>query len=376
MAALCIPGTEAREAESILRVDLLRRRFVAYYGIVALATAAGPRILLENSLITRRAFNSAALSLSGGLLAQPGWSQDVWPSRMIRFVVPFPPGGANDVIGRVMADKLSKSLGVTVVVENKPGAGGTIGAAAAAKAEPDGSTIMIGYIGNLGYAPTIYSNLSYDPVTSFAPIALIAKVPNILVVNPSLPIRTVKELIGYTNDNPDKMAYSSGGNGTAAHIGMAYLCHATGMRMVHVPYRGTAPSITDLISGQVQVTMTGWPGAGPFVKSGQLRAIGVSSAVRVPYAPDIPTIAESGVPEFEAVQWYGIVAPAKTPEPILARLNREILSVLNAPELVSHLTNEGALVASSTPGEFSDFMQSEIARWRKIIMEAKIERAS
>lgn len=327
-------------------------------------------------MITRRAFNSVALGLSGGLLTRPAWSQDNWPTRLIRFVVPFPPGGANDVIGRVMADKLSKSLGVTVVVENKPGAGGTIGAAAAAKADPDGSTIMIGYIGNLGYAPTIYGNLPYDPLTSFAPIALIAKVPNILVVNPSLPIKTVKELIDYTNANPGKMAYSSGGNGTAAHIGMAYLCHETGLKMVHVPYRGTAPSITDLISGQVQVTMTGWPGAGPFVKSGQLRAIGVSSAKRVPYAPDIPTIAESGVPGFEAVQWYGIVAPAKTPEPLIARLNREMSAVLNSSEMVNHLNNEGALATTSTPGEFSDYMKSEIARWRKIITDARIERAS
>jgi tripartite-type tricarboxylate transporter receptor subunit TctC len=279
----------------------------------------------------------ATLSFSGGLLVRPAPAQDNWPSRLIRFVVPFPPAGANDVIGRVIADKLSKALGVTVVVENKPGAGGTIGAATVAKAEPDGYTIMIGYIGNRGYAPTIYSNLPYDPPTSFAPISLIAKVPNILVVNPSLPVRNVRELIDYTKANPAKMAYSSGGNGTAAHIGMAYLCHETGMKMVHVPYRGTAPSVTDLISGQVQVTMSGWPGTSPFVKSGQLRAIGVSSTVRVPYAPDIPTIAESGVPGFDAVQWYGIVAPAKTPDPILGRLNREISAVLNAPELISHL---------------------------------------
>ena len=327
-------------------------------------------------MITRRSFSRAAIGLAGGLLARPAIAQDRWPSRPIRFVVPFPPGGANDVIGRVIADKLSKSLDATVVVENKPGAGGTIGAAAAAKADPDGYTIMIGYIGNLGYAPTIYSKLPYDPTTSFAPITLIAKVPNILVVNPSLPIQKVRDLIDYTNANPDKMAYSSGGNGTAAHIGMAYLCHATGMKMVHVPYRGTAPSVTDLISGQVQVTMSGWPGTGPFVKSGQLRAIGVSSAARVPYAPDISTIAESGVPSFEAVQWYGIVAPANTPEPIVDRLNREISAALKAPELIGHLTNEGALPATSTPEEFRDYIKSEITRWRKVIVDAGIERAS
>jgi len=313
---------------------------------------------------------------AGSLLAPRSFAADAWPSRLIRFVIPFPPAGANDVIGRIMADKLSKALGVTVVVENKPGAGGTIGAAAVAKADPDGYTIMIGYIGNLGYAPTIYGNLPYDPVTSFEPVSLVAKVPNVLVVNPSLPIHNVAELIAYTKANPGKMTYSSGGNGTAAHIGMAYLCHETGISMVHVPYRGTAPSITDLISGQVQVTMTGWPGAGPFVKSGQLRAIGMSSLVRVPYAPEIPTIAESGVPGFEAVQWYGIVAPAKTPEPIVARLNREIAGMLNAPDLASYLTNEGALATRSTPEEFRAYMKSEIARWRQVINDAGIPRAS
>jgi tripartite-type tricarboxylate transporter receptor subunit TctC len=328
---------------------------------------------VEDGMITRRDFNIAALGLSGSLLAKPALAQDKWPSRLIRFVVPFPPGGANDVIGRVMADKLSKSLGATVVVENKPGAGGTIGAAAVAKADPDGYTIMIGYIGNLGYAPTIYKNLPYDPLASFAPISYLATVPAILVVNPKLPVHSVKELIDYTKNNPDKMAYSSGGNGTAAHIGMAYLCHQTGMKMVHVPYRGTGPSVTDLIAGQVQVTMSAWPGTGPFVKTGQLRAIGVSSAERVSYAPEIPTIAESGVAGFEAVQWYGIVAPANTPAPIVDRLNHEIAGMLHSPDLLKYLNNEGALARSSTPQALHDHIKSEIARWRKVIVDAKIQ---
>jgi tripartite-type tricarboxylate transporter receptor subunit TctC len=335
---------------------------------------------MENDMITRRDFNLAALATGGSLLAPAAMAQnktqDNWPSRLIRFVVPFPPGGANDVIGRVMADKLAKALNATVVVENKPGAGGTIGAAAVAKSEPDGYPIMIGYIGNLGYAPTIYSNLPYDPATSFAPVSLVAKVPNVLVVNPKLPIHSVKDLIDYAKKNPGKMAYSSGGNGTAAHIGMAYLCHAAGLKMVHVPYRGTTPSVTDLIAGQVQVTMTGWPGAGPFVKSGQLRAIAVSSSVRVPYAPDLPTIAEAGVPGFEAVQWYGIVAPAKTPAPIIERLNKEIGGMLDSPDLAKYLTNEGALAEKSTPAQFTAFMKAEIERWRKIIIDSGIQRAS
>ena len=291
-------------------------------------------------------------------------------------MVPFPPGGANDVIGRVMADKLSKSLDATVVVENKPGAGGTIGAAAAAKADPDGYTIMIGYIGNLGYAPTIYSNLPYDPLTSFAPIYVHRQ-------GTGYPGRQSK-LADSEGQGPDRLHQcQSGQDGVQFRRQRHRGAHrhgiplpSTGMKMVHVPYRGTAPSVTDLISGQVQVTMSGWPGTGPFVKSGQLRAIGVSSAARVPYAPDIPTIAESGVPRFEAVQWYGIVAPANTPEPIVDRLNHEISIALKAPELIGHLTNEGALPATSTPEEFRDYIKSEIARWRKIIVDAGIERAS
>jgi tripartite-type tricarboxylate transporter receptor subunit TctC len=327
-------------------------------------------------MTTRRQFNLALLATGGSVLAPRASAADAWPSRLIHFVVPFPPAGSNDVIGRVMADKLSKALGVTVVVENKAGAGGTIGAAAVAKAAPDGYTIMIGYIGNLGYAPTIYGNLPYDPVTSFEPVSLVAKVPNVLVVNPSLPIHSVAKLIAYTKANPGKMAFSSGGNGSAAHIGMAYLCHEAGISMVHVPYRGTAPSIADLIAGQVQVTMTGWPGAGGFVKSGRLRAIGVSSLTRVPYAPDIPTIAESGLPGFEAVQWYGIVAPAGTPAPIVARLNKEIAGMLESPELTKYLVNDGALAMRSSPEEFRSYIKSEIARWRKVIDDAGIPHAS
>ncbi|HEY4313120.1 MAG TPA: tripartite tricarboxylate transporter substrate binding protein [Pirellulales bacterium] len=323
-------------------------------------------------MLNRREFAIAAMAASASQIF-PASAEEVWPSRLIRLVVPFPPAGANDVIGRVMADKLSKALGQTVIVENKPGAGGTIGATAVANAEPDGYTIMIGYIGNLAYARTIYKKLPYDPSTSFSAVSLVAKVPNVLVVNQSLPIYNVKDLIAYTKQNPGKMAFSSGGNGTAAHIGMAYLCHVAGISMVHVPYRGTAPSITDLIAGQVQATMAGWPGIRPFVQSGQVRAIGISSKVRVPYAPEIPTIAESGLPDFEAVQWYGIVAPSKTPKPIVNRLNAEIGTLLESPDLQKYMTNDGALPEKSTPEEFQKYIASEIERWRGVITEAGIE---
>lgn len=324
-------------------------------------------------MLSRRQFAASALALaaSGGRAG----AESTWPPKTIRFVIPFPPAGANDVIGRIMADKLAKALNVTVVVDNRPGAGGTIGAAAVSKMEPDGSAIMVGYIGNLGYAPTIYEKLPYDPVNSFEPISLVAKVPNVLVVNPSLPIKSVEDLVHYSTNNPGKMAYSSGGNGTAAHIGMAYLCKMARLQMIHVPYRGTAPSLMDLIAGRVQVTMAGWPGIGPFVKSGQLRAIGVSALNRVPFAPEIPAIAET-LQGFDAVQWYGILAPARTPAPIVDRLNAEIASILKTPELLSYLTNEGALPTGSSPQEFRAYIRSEIDRWKEAIIAAGIEKVT
>jgi len=325
-------------------------------------------------MLTRRAFalGGAALGAAGAASAH---AADGWPSRVVRLIVPFPPGGANDAIGRIVADKLGKRLHQTVIIENRPGAGGTIGAAVAANAAPDGYTIVVGYVGNLAYAKTIYPDLSYDPLTSFEPITHLATTPQTLVVNPSLPVHSVKELIAYVKERPGKLSYSSGGNGTAAHITTAYFCHKAGLSMVHVPYRGTAPSVTDLMANQVQVTFAAWPGVQAFVKSGQIRALAVSSAARVAYAPDLPTVSEAGLPGFEATIWYGILAPAHTPAPIVKRIDTELAEILKDPDMLRFFALDGGFPQYMNSATFRAFIATEIKRWRAIITEAGIARA-
>jgi tripartite-type tricarboxylate transporter receptor subunit TctC len=304
---------------------------------------------------------------AAGALAQP------YPSKPIRLIVPFPPGGSTDIFARPIAQKLSEALKQQVIVDNRGGAGGTIGADAAAKSPPDGYTLLMGHIGTLAVAPSIYPNLSYDPVKSFTPVSMVATVANVLVVNPSLPANNVAELIAYARANPGKLSYGSGGNGSAAHIALELFKQRTGTEIVHVPYRGTSPSVTDVIGGQVAMTMTGVPPVLPFVQSGRLKALGVSSRQRVEALPNVPTIAEAGVKDFEATQWYGIVAPAGTPQPIVARLNAELRAILQSAEMRERLKTLGAVPAPSTPEEFGRHIASEIVRWRAVIQGTHIK---
>ena len=238
-----------------------------------------------------------------------------YPSRPVTLVVPFPPGGSTDILARLLGHQLSEEFGQSVIVENRGGAGGSIASEAVARSKPDGHTLMMGHIGTLAVNVGLYSKLGYDPVRSFAPITTVARVANVLVVHPDVPARSVAELIAYARKNPGGLNFSSGGNGSAAHIAMAAFADAAGLDLVHVPYRGTAPSVTDLIGGRVQMTMTGAPAVLEYVRRGTLRALGVSTPERLASVPDIPTIAEAGLPGFEASQWYGVVAPAGTPEP-------------------------------------------------------------
>jgi tripartite-type tricarboxylate transporter receptor subunit TctC len=294
-----------------------------------------------------------------------------WPSRSITFVVPFPPGGSNDVFARAIADKLSVTLGVPVVIDNRGGAGGTIGSAAVARMPADGYTLMTGHIGTLGVNPSLYPNLSYDTLTSFDYVAPLGLVPNILVVHPALPVKTVQELIDYAHANPGKLNYSTAGSGSAADIAMAAFNVAAKTRMVPVPYRGTAPALTDLLAGQVQLTMTGSTAVLQHVQAGTLRGIGVSTLKRISVAPDIPAIAET-LPGFEASQWYGIVAPAHTPKPILARYYEEIRKIMKMPDVQARLAAEGVDPWDITPDEFRDYVAKEIPRWKAVIEAAKI----
>jgi tripartite-type tricarboxylate transporter receptor subunit TctC len=321
----------------------------------------------------RRSFLKFQISLAAfaPMLAGSAFAQS-WPSQNITLVVPFTPGGSTDILARLLGQRLGDALGKAVVIENRPGAGGSVASTAVARAAPDGHTLIMGHIGTLGVNPSLYANLQYDPIKSFSHLSMLASVHNILVVHPSLPVKNVQELIAYAKANPGKLNYATGGNGSAAHIAMAAFMVATGTEKTHVPYRGTAPAVNDLLSGVVQLTMTGAPAVLPHARAGTLRALGISSEKRLASANDIPTIAEQGVPNFEASQWYGIVGPAGMPQPIIDRLNAEIRKAMTDPEIVAALAREGAEAWVTSPEELRAHISKEIPRWAEIVKLAKI----
>jgi len=300
-----------------------------------------------------------------------------YPSRPLRLIVPFPPGGSTDILARALGQKLSEGLAQPVVIDNRPGAGGSIGSEAAAKAAPDGYTLMMGHLGTLAVNAAMYRKLPYDPVKSFAPVCLMAIVPSVLVVNTSLPFASAAEVIAYAKANPGKLAYGSAGLGSTSHLTTEYFKLATGTDILHVPYKGVGPMLTDLVSGQLSMGLNGAPAVMPHVTSGRLRALAVSSLTRLPSLPNIPTLdeagAESGLRGFEANGWYGIVAPAGTSREIVARLNAEIRRILETPELRARLDAEGAIPAAGTPEAFGAFIAAEIATWSAVIKRAGIE---
>ena len=311
--------------------------------------------------------------LASGNFAQ---AQSGYPNRPVRIIVPFTPGGSTDILARAVGQELSKTWGQSVVIDNVPGAGGSIGAEKAAKAPPDGYTLLMGHIGTLGVNPSLYPKLAYDPVKSFAPVAWVARVPNILVVNSNLPVKNFKEFVAYAKSKPGALNYGTGGNGSAAHLATEYLKLQTGISLVHIPYRGTAPSVSDLLAGQVQLAFTGAPALLPHIQSGKLRALAVSSNTRLQSLPDIPTIAQSGVAgtqDFEADQWYGIVVPQGTPPSIVKQLNEQINRALQQPELKTRLAGEGAETMPSTPERFGQLISMEIKRWAPVIKRAGIQ---
>ena len=324
-----------------------------------------PATAMTTTYSTRRAI---VASLLGAPFAS--WAQ---ADRPIRIIVPFTPGGSPDILARAIAPRLSAGMGQNVIVDNKAGAGGSLGATEAARAEPDGNTLLMGHIGTLAVNPSIYPKLPYDPVASFMPVAYVARVPNVLVVAATSPIQSLQDLVKAARANPGRLTYSSGGNGSAAHITVEYLKLKTGIFMLHVPYRGTAPSITDLIAGQVDCTFTGSPAVIPHVKSGRLRALAVSSAQRLAALPDVPTVAESGYPGFEADQWYGIVAPAGTLVNRVQRLNAEVNKALVAPDVLTRLSGEGATPMPSPPQVFGDLIRREIPRWAEVVKLGRIK---
>jgi tripartite-type tricarboxylate transporter receptor subunit TctC len=290
-----------------------------------------------------------------------------YPSHPIRLVVPFPPGGTTDILARAVAQKLSESFGQQVIVDNRPGAGGNIGTELVAKAAPDGYTLEMGTVGTHAINASLYSKLPFDHVKDFVPVILVAGVPNVLVVNPALPVHSVQELIAYGKANPGKLYFASSGSGTSIHLSGELFKTMTGVQMTHVPYKGSAPALTDLMGGQVQLMFDNLPSSLGFIKAGKLRALAVTSAERASALPDVPTIAESGVPGFEASSWFGVLAPAGTPREIVQKLNAEIAKWLATPEAREKLASQGAIAAGGTPEDFARHIAAETAKWAKVV---------
>jgi tripartite-type tricarboxylate transporter receptor subunit TctC len=314
-----------------------------------------------------------AVGIVAGLaLAGPAKAQD-YPTKPIRLVVPFAAGGATDVLARLVGERLTASLGQQVVVDNRPGAGGNIGSDLVARAEPDGYTILMGAVGTHAINPSLYPKMPYDPVKDFAPVTLVASVPNVLVVNPEVPAKSVQELIDLAKAKPGELNFASSGNGTSIHLSGELFKAMTGTDIVHVPYKGSGPAVTDLLGGQVQMMFDNMPSSLPHVKAGKLRALGVTSAKRSPALPEVPTIAEAGVPGYDATSWFGILAPAGTPEPVVTRLQGAIVQALGEPEMRQRMADLGAEPVGDTPAEFGQFITAELAKWAKVVNDAGVK---
>jgi tripartite-type tricarboxylate transporter receptor subunit TctC len=298
-------------------------------------------------------------------------AQRTWPSSNLTLVVPFTPGGLTDILARSVGEKIAPVLGRPVIIDNRPGAGGAIGATFVARSTPDGYTLLLGHIGILAVNPSLYPNLQYDP-SAFSYIAPLAMVPNIIVVNPSVPAHSIRELIDYAKANPGKLNFSTAGTGGAAHIAMAAFNVASGTTMTQVPYRGTPQSVGDVISGQVQLTFTSGVSLLPHVRAGTLRALGVSTRDRLSIAPEIPAIAET-LPGFELSAWYGIVGPGGLPEPTVRRLHYETRKAMASPDIGQRLNAEGAVHWDVSPEEFRAYVVAETKRWKTVIEAAKIK---
>ncbi len=307
------------------------------------------------------AFSVFALSSQSGALAQ------AYPAKLVRIIAPQPAGGPPDFVARTVAQHLTAGLGRQVIVENRPGAGGTIATAAAAKSPGDGYTLLLASTTTFSISPSLYANPGYDPVDSFAPISLLATAPFLVVVHPSLPARSLKELIALAKSKPGELNFGSGGNGTPLHIAGEMLKTAAGIQLVHVPYKGAPAAVNDLLTGRIQVMVEALLLLGQHIQSGKIRPLAVASAKRHPQLPDLPTVAEAGLPGYEAIAWMGLVAPRGTPAEVIKRLNLELVKALQTKEVRDGLSNQGLQPASSSPEEFTAFIAAESARWSRAV---------
>jgi len=313
------------------------------------------------------AFCAVAALHAAGALAQ------AWPAKPIRLLVPFPPGGSTDIVARIVAQKLSERLGQSIVIENRGGAGGTLGTAVVARAAPDGYTLTVGSTSTHVVAPSVYTRLDYDPVKDFAPVSLMAVSPYLLVVNPALPVKNLQELVALARKQPGKLNYASAGIGSTTHLAMEMLKSVSGTLMLHIPYNGNGPAGTALIGGQVEVLFGSLPSLLPHARSGRARALAVGTPRRSPSLPEVPTVAESGYPGFDASLWLAIMAPAGTPQPILDRLQKEISSIVGAADTREALDKAGAEPNSSSPAELAAMIRDGVPKYAAIIKSAGIK---
>jgi tripartite-type tricarboxylate transporter receptor subunit TctC len=323
--------------------------------------------------VARRTLIAASLSaLALGAIVLPAQAQDKWPSKPITYVVPFPAGGTTDILARLIGQKLGPALGTSIIIDNRPGAGGNIGSELVARSAPDGYTIMGGTISSHSINASLYK-LPYDPLKSFAPITLIGTNANVLVVNPASPFKSVKELVAAAKSKPDSLSFASAGNGTSQHLSAELFKTMTGIDMTHIPYKGSAPAIQDVIGGQVPLMFDTTVVAAPFIQSGKVRPLAVTSARRVASLPDVPTMAEAGVPGYEVVSWQAMFAPAGTPPAIVQRLQTEVAAILKQPDVQERLAKLGVDPSGMAPQQLADFQAAEIAKWAKVVKAANVK---
>src|SRR6185295_11571808 len=319
---------------------------------------------------SRRRLLAGAGALAAMSAAPAARAQAHWPSKSVRFLVPFAPGGTSEIVARSVAAELTKQLGQSVFVENKPGGAGVVAMSEVAKAAPDGHTIILGHVGTLAVNPYMLSNQPYDVNKDFVPVTLLAKVPNVFVIHPDVPAKNFREFVAYAKANPGKLSYGSAGNASAGHLAMEYLKLVTGMYITHIPYRGTGPQLTDLLAGRTQASSAGMPALGAHIRAGKLRAIAVGTHQRIPALPDVPTVQEMGYKDFETSQWYGILAPAGTPSDIVKRLQEESFKALRSSAVTERFATDNAVGGGGPSSEFAAFIAREQRIWKDIVRRA------
>lgn len=311
----------------------------------------------------KRQLLKMAMAAGGAWMAIGAQAAETFPNRPMRMIIPFPPGGGTDIMGRIVAQRLSDALGIQVVVDNRGGAGGLIGTEMATRAAADGHTLMIGSVSTICINPSLHKNLTFDPGKDLTPISLVASTPSVLVVGSSLPVKSVKELIAMAKAQPGKLSYATPGSGSSSHLGTELFKQAAGVDIFHVPYKGTGPAITDVVSGQVTMFISNMPSVLPMVKAGRLRPLAVTSLRRSALDPDLPTVAEAGLKNFELIVWYGLLAPKGLPGPILTRLNQEIHKMSSMQDIKQRLAGQGAEVVTTSPEEFARQIRDDRAKW-------------